>query len=108
VIYGRRYMPELGHRFAVAATDEVLVARPENGQIALVFITATAPMGEVNAWATLKDGKTPIGTWSVPGGDTKTLIFAPSGVPIIGDLVAQVSATTVTVSAWVIEVGRGA
>lgn len=105
MIYGRRYLSTLARTFATAGADQVIVKKPENGQLAVVQLMASVPDGLAAApTVVFKDGANPFGRWSAPVGDTRTLISAPSGLPIAGDLVAQVSHTGVRVSAWVIEV----
>ncbi len=109
MLYGRRYLSALGRSFAAANVNEVVISRPTNGRLALVKVIATVLDGPLaNPTVTLQDGGTLIGRWNLPLGDAKILIFAPSGLPISGDLVAQVSHTAVRLSAWAIEVTRDA
>jgi hypothetical protein len=100
----RRFLSELGKGFAAANTDERVLARPASGRLALTLVLAHAPMGVVSPTVTLKDCAQMVGMWSLPVGDSKTLLNSPAGLPLTGDLVAQVSATGVTVSAWGMEV----
>lgn len=101
----RRVLDRIGHTFAAAAADEVLVERPAEGRLAVVLMLAFAPSGLTSPTVTIKDGTRTIGTWSLPVGDTKTLLSLPGGLTLNSDLVAQASATSVVVSAWALEVG---
>lgn len=100
----RRALENIGHTFAAADTAETLIARPSNGRLAVVLVLAFAPSGLTAPTVTLKDGTRTVGMWSLPVGDTKTLLSLPAGLTLSGGLVAQASATTVIVSAWALEV----
>jgi hypothetical protein len=105
VITGRRVFDRIGHTFAAADIDETLIARPSNGRLAVVLVVAFAPSGLTSPTVTIKDGARTIGTWSLPVGDTKTLLSLPAGLTFNEALVSRASATTVIVSAWALEVG---
>jgi hypothetical protein len=105
VITTRRVVERIGHTFAVADADETLIARPLNGRLAVALVVAFAPSGLTSPTVTVKDGPRTIGTWSLPVGDTRTLLSLPAGLTLNESLVARSSATTVIVSAWALEVG---
>lgn len=105
MITARRVVERIGHAFAAVDADETLIARPLNGRLAVVLIVAFAPSGLTSPTVTVKDGTRVIGTWSLPVGDTKTLLSLPAGLTLSEALVARASATTAIVSASALEVG---
>jgi hypothetical protein len=105
MITARRVVDRIGHTFAAVDADETLIPRPLNGRLAVALVVAFAPSGLTSPTVTVKDGTRTIGTWSLPVGDTKTLLSLPAGLTLSEGLVARASATSVIISAWALEVG---
>jgi hypothetical protein len=93
----------IGYTFAAASADETVIAKPVGGKIGLVYIIANVAGGLTSPTVTIKDGTTTIGTYSVSAGDAVTVIDGAIPLEIDGDLVAQVSSTGITLSAWAVE-----
>jgi hypothetical protein len=97
-------LKSIGHSFAGTASAETVIAKPADGNLALVYVIAEVPSGLTSPTVQLNDGATRIGKWSVPSGDAITIISGSLPLEIDGDLTAQVSDTGITVSAWAVKV----
>jgi hypothetical protein len=95
-------LKSIGYTFSAANTDEVIINKPSTGKLGIVHIIAEVASGLTSPTVTIKDGTTRIAKWAVPSGDAKTLISSATLINIDSDLVAQVSDTGITLSAWVI------
>lgn len=97
-------LKSIGYVFSAAAADETIIPKPNDGKIGVIHIVAEVASGITSPTVTLKDGTTEIGTWAVPAGDAITIVTNANPLDIDGDLVAQVSDTGITISAWAVKV----
>lgn len=91
----------IGHTFSLVDSDEVILTKPPNRKLALVQIIINGENGAAGG-VTIKDGSTVIGVFDVPANTSESIIQATHGLEIEGNLVAQVSDTGITLSAWAI------
>jgi hypothetical protein len=93
-------LKNIGHVFSAANTDEDILIKPADSNIGVVYILAEVASGLTSPTVTIKDSTKRIGKWSVPSGDAISIITSTIPLELDGDLVAQVSDTGITLSAW--------
>lgn len=101
LVFFRTRFKTIEHTFAGANADETIISKPSDGKLSIIKIIADVASGLTSPTVTIKDGTKVIGTFALTVGDAESIIDGHGfALEIDGDLVAQVSSTSITLSAW--------